>query len=183
MKLNITAAENALFIVVRDVADRLQQEVYAVGGFVRDRIMGNVSRDIDFVTVGDGTLLAQEVCIALGPDAHGLSVFKNFGTAMFHYKDLELEFVGARKESYSHHSRKPEVQQGTIYEDQPAKRFYNQCVSTVAAGGRSIWDVIDPLGGIADIEAKRIITPLDPVQTFSDDPLRMMRGIRVCNPA
>ncbi|MEO6132143.1 MAG: HD domain-containing protein [Saprospiraceae bacterium] len=177
MKLDITAEEKALFEVVRDVADQMQQEVYAVGGFVRDRILGYQSKDIDFVTVGDGTALAEKVCTALGNDAHSLSVYKNFGTAMFRYKDLELEFVGARKESYQQHSRKPDVEEGTLYDDQLRRDF---TINTLALKlqGDDAYTVIDPFDGAGDIELKRIVTPLDPVQTFSDDPLRIMRAIR-----
>ncbi len=177
MKLKITKEEKALFEVVRDTADQLHQEVFAVGGFVRDRIMGYQSKDIDFVTVGDGTLLAEKVCEALGPDAHGITVFKNFGTAMFHYKNLELEFVGARKESYTHDSRKPEVEQGTLYDDQLRRDFTINALA-LRLQGDDLYAVIDPFGGIEDISSGKIITPLDPVQTFSDDPLRIMRAIR-----
>ncbi|MEP6794267.1 MAG: tRNA nucleotidyltransferase, partial [Saprospiraceae bacterium] len=177
MKLDITAEEKALFEIVRDVADQLHQEVYAVGGFVRDRIMGYQSKDIDFVTVGDGTLLAEKVYAALGTDAHGITVFKNFGTAMFHYRDLELEFVGARKESYHQNSRKPEVEQGTLYEDQLRRDFTINALA-LRLQGDDLYSVIDPFGGLEDLSAGKIITPLDPLQTFSDDPLRIMRAVR-----
>ncbi|HZV71716.1 MAG TPA: HD domain-containing protein [Saprospiraceae bacterium] len=177
MKLTITSEEKYLFDIVRDVADQLHQEVYVVGGFVRDRIMGHVSKDIDFVTVGDGTLLAEKICSALGPEAHGLSIFKNFGTAMFHFRDIELEFVGARKESYTQNSRKPEVDPGTLHEDQLRRDFTINALA-LSLQGEDPYNVIDPFGGIADIENKRIVTPLDPLQTFSDDPLRIMRAIR-----
>jgi len=177
MNLDLTADEKALFEIVRTVADQMQQEVYAVGGFVRDRILGYASKDIDFVTVGDGPALAEQVCKSLGKEAIGLSVFKNFGTAMFRYQDMELEFVGARKESYNHDSRKPDVQQGTLYDDQLRRDFTINALALTLQGDRP-YSVIDPFGGIEDLKSGKIITPLDPFQTFSDDPLRIMRAIR-----
>jgi len=177
MNLDLTADEKALFEIIRSVADQMQQEVYVIGGFVRDRILGYISKDIDFVTVGDGPLLAENVCKALGKEANGLSVYKNFGTAMFRYRDLELEFVGARKESYAKESRKPEVEQGTLYDDQLRRDFTINALA-ISLQGENPYEVIDPFGGLEDLEAGKIITPLDPVQTFSDDPLRMMRAIR-----
>lgn len=155
----------------------MREEVFVVGGFVRDRIMGYQSKDIDFVTTGDGTMLAEQVCRSLGNEAHGLSVFKNFGTAMFHYRDMELEFVGARKESYQHHSRKPEVERGSIYDDQLRRDFTINALALTIQGS-DLYEVVDPFNGIEDLKAKKILTPLDPVQTFSDDPLRIMRAIR-----
>lgn len=177
MNVDITAEERSLFEVVRSVADQMHQEVYVVGGFVRDRILGYDSKDIDFVTVGDGTALAEKVSAVLGKEATGLSVFKNFGTAMFRYRDLELEFVGARKESYRQDSRKPEVEQGTLYDDQLRRDFTINALA-LKLQGDSPYALIDPFGGIEDLKSGRIITPLDPQQTFSDDPLRIMRAIR-----
>ncbi len=177
MNLELTADEKSLFKIISTEADRLGQEVYAVGGFVRDRILGYESKDIDFVTVGDGTILAERVCAALGADATGLSVFKNFGTAMFRYHDLELEFVGARKESYNQDSRKPEVQQGTLYDDQLRRDFTINAMA-LTLNGDDPYKIIDPFEGLKDLASGRIITPLDPYQTFSDDPLRIMRAIR-----
>jgi putative nucleotidyltransferase with HDIG domain len=177
MKLDITPSEKELFEVVRIAADQLQQEVYVVGGFVRDRLLGIPCKDIDFVTVGDGPALAEKVCHMLGREASELSVFKTFGTAMIRYKDLELEFVGARKESYSSDSRKPSVEVGTLRDDQLRRDF---TINALAASlhGEDGYSIIDPFDGLKDLRNGLIITPLDPAQTFSDDPLRMMRAIR-----
>lgn len=155
----------------------MNQEVFVVGGFVRDRLLGIPCKDLDFVTVGDGPALAEGVCRRLGPDASELSIFKTFGTAMIKYKDLELEFVGARKESYSPDSRKPSVEQGSLEDDQLRRDFtINALAATLQ--GREPYTIIDPFGGFSDLGKKRIVTPMDPHQTFSDDPLRMMRAIR-----
>lgn len=177
MKLDITPSEKDLFEVIRHAADQLQQDVYIVGGFVRDRLLGIPCKDMDFVTTGDGPDLAQKVSQLLGPDASELSVFKTFGTAMIRYRDLELEFVGARKESYSSDSRKPSVEQGTLRDDQLRRDF---TINALAASlqGEDRYSLIDPFDGLTDLTNKLIITPLDPAQTFSDDPLRMMRAIR-----
>lgn len=177
MKLDITPSEQELFEVIRRAADQLQQDVYVVGGFVRDRLLGIPCKDMDFVTTGDGPDLAQKVSELLGPDASELSVFKTFGTAMIRYRDLELEFVGARKESYSSDSRKPSVEQGTLQDDQLRRDF---TINALAASlqGEELYTIIDPFDGLTDLSNRLIITPLDPAQTFSDDPLRMMRAIR-----
>jgi putative nucleotidyltransferase with HDIG domain len=177
MILDLTTEEKSLFRIIEAAADELGLEAYVVGGFVRDRLLGFISKDIDFVTVGDGLALAEKVCTLLGEQASNLTVFKNFGTAMFRIGDIELEFVGARKESYHQHSRKPEVEQGTMYDDQLRRDF---TINTLAIRlkGDGPFEIIDPFGGIADLDAGRIVTPMDPVQTFSDDPLRIMRAIR-----
>jgi len=177
MQLDLTKQEKKLFSLIGTVATEMNQEVYVVGGFIRDRLLGLPSKDIDFVTVGDGPLLATNVCNALGSGASELSVFKNFGTAMFHYHDLELEFVGARKESYSQDSRKPEVIEGTLYDDQLRRDFTINALA-LSIQGNNPYTIIDPFSGLADLEQRKIITPLDPEQTFSDDPLRIMRAIR-----
>ena len=177
MKLDITNQERELFEVIHTAADSLHQDVYVVGGFVRDRILGIPCKDLDFVTVGDGPALAEEVSRRLGAAASDLSVFKTFGTAMIRYKDLELEFVGARKESYNTDSRKPDVEAGTLEDDQLRRDF---TINALAAKlqGDGIYTIIDPFNGLEDLRDGLIITPLDPHQTFSDDPLRMMRAIR-----
>ena len=177
MHLQLTSEEKQLFRSIAEQASLMQQEVYAVGGFIRDRLLGLPSKDIDFVTVGDGPALAEKVCKALGKGASGLSIYKNFGTAMFRYHDLELEFVGARKESYSYESRKPDVQQGTLHEDQLRRDFTINALA-ITLQGDDPFVIIDPFDGLNDLLEKRIVTPLDPHQTFSDDPLRMMRAIR-----
>src|SRR5687768_12567436 len=175
MHIDLTDEEKELFSIIAAEAARLHQEVYAVGGFVRDKILGQSSKDIDFVTVGDGPLLAEKVTAALGKEASGLSIYKNFGTAMLRYRGMEIEFVGARKESYTLNSRKPNVESGTLYEDQLRRDF---TINTLAVDLHSSTPfVIDPFNGMDDIKNKRIVTPLDPHQTFSDDPLRMMRAI------
>ncbi len=177
MQLKLSPQEISLFSLVGSKANQLGQEVYAVGGFVRDRLLGLESKDIDFVTVGDGPALAEAVNDALGKDASELSIFRNFGTAMFRYHDLDLEFVGARKESYNFNSRKPDVEQGTLLEDQQRRDFTINALAIKLQGSDS-FTIIDPFDGLTDLKNKRIITPLDPQQTFSDDPLRMMRAIR-----
>jgi putative nucleotidyltransferase with HDIG domain len=177
MRLDISTSEKALFDTIRAAAETINQEVFVVGGFVRDRLLGIPCKDLDFVTLGDGPALAREVCQQLGEDSTHLSIFKTFGTAMIKYEDLELEFVGARKESYSQDSRKPSVEQGTLRDDQLRRDF---TINALAASlhGRAPYEIIDPFGGLLDLEKGVLVTPLDPRKTFSDDPLRMMRAIR-----
>ncbi len=177
MKIAVTSTEQNLFDVIRKAADHLGQEVYAVGGFVRDRLLGIPCKDIDFVTVGDGPMLAAEAAKRLGLKPDSVSIFKNFGTAMFRYQEFELEFVGARKESYVSHSRKPEVEAGTLKDDQLRRDFTINALAVSLSGSDGL-EVIDPFGGLDDLGKRRIVTPLDPEQTFSDDPLRMLRAIR-----
>lgn len=162
--------------LVGSVADSLKRECYVVGGYVRDILLHKDSADIDFVTVGSGIEVAQNFATSLGNDAN-LSVFKNFGTAQVKYHGLEFEFVGARKESYSHDSRKPVVEDGTLDDDQRRRDFTINAMA-ISLNKSTFGTLIDPFDGIGDLERKIIRTPLDPDITFSDDPLRMMRAIR-----
>jgi poly(A) polymerase len=171
-----TSLEHVVFARIGEVADRLGLETYVVGGYVRDIILKRPSKDIDFVCVGSGITLAREVAGSLGPGAI-VTVFKSFGTAQVKFEDLELEFVGARKESYRADSRKPIVEDGTLDDDQKRRDFTINAMAICLNKDR-YGDLIDPFGGIEDIRQKTIRTPTDPKITFSDDPLRMMRAIR-----
>ncbi|MCL2649991.1 MAG: CCA tRNA nucleotidyltransferase [Candidatus Azobacteroides sp.] len=164
------------FNIISEIADGLNLETYVIGGYVRDIFLNRSSKDIDIVCVGSGIQLAERVALRLGKNAR-LSVFKNFGTAQVKYKDLELEFVGARKESYTHDSRKPVVEDGTLEDDQNRRDFTINALALCLNKNR-FGELIDPFGGLKDMENLCIRTPLDPDITFSDDPLRMMRGIR-----
>lgn len=177
MKLDLSQDELDLFDRIARVADARGQSVYAVGGFVRDRLLGIPCKDIDFVTVGDGAGLAEAASRALGAEATDPVIFRNFGTAMFRYRDFELEFVGARKESYAPDSRKPDVTEGTLHDDQLRRDFTINAMA-LALNGPDAGTLLDPFEGMRDLADKRIVTPLDPDSTFSDDPLRMMRAIR-----
>lgn len=168
--------EGKLFRVVQEAADELGLETYVIGGYVRDIFLNRGSKDIDIVAVGSGITLAETVTRKLGKPAK-LSVFKNFGTAQVKYKDTELEFVGARKESYRADSRKPIVEDGTLADDQNRRDFTINALAICLNKAR-FGELVDPFGGIQDMEELTIRTPLDPDITFSDDPLRMMRAIR-----
>jgi poly(A) polymerase len=162
--------------IIADVADETGKETYLIGGFVRDLFLNRTSKDIDVVTVGSGIELAQQVASKIGPSVN-VSFFKNFGTAMLKIQNLEIEFVGARKESYARDSRKPVVETGTLDDDQKRRDF----TINAMAIGLNTWNagvVTDPFNGLEDLKNKIIRTPLDPGITFSDDPLRMMRAIR-----
>lgn len=165
-----------IFKTVSEIADQLNQETYVIGGFVRDIILNRPSQDIDIVTIGSGIRLAELVARKLGPSIQ-VSVFKNFGTAMLKYQSLEVEFVGARKESYNENSRKPIVEDGTLEEDQNRRDFTINALA-ICLNSNRYGELIDPFGGMDDISGKIIRTPLEPGITFSDDPLRMMRAIR-----
>lgn len=165
-----------IFEIISQVADDMQLECYAIGGYVRDIFLHRPSKDIDIVTVGKGIELAEAVVRTLGKKAH-LSVFKNFGTAQIKYKDTEIEFVGARRESYQRDSRKPIVENGTLEDDQNRRDFTINALAVCLNKGR-FGELLDPFNGLKDIEDLIIRTPLDPDITFSDDPLRMMRAIR-----
>jgi poly(A) polymerase len=168
--------QHPIFLVISELADQINQETYVIGGFVRDLILNRPSPDIDVVTIGSGIHLAEMVAKKLGPNIQ-VSVFKNFGTAMLKYQSLEVEFVGARKESYNEDSRKPIVEDGTLEEDQNRRDFTINALA-ICLNSKRFGELIDPFGGIQDIENKILRTPLEPGITFSDDPLRMMRAIR-----
>lgn len=165
-----------IFHKISSVADGLGLECYVVGGYVRDLFLERPSNDIDVVVVGSGISVAEALKEELGKRAK-LSVFRNFGTAQVKYKDLEVEFVGARKESYSHDSRKPIVEDGTLEDDQNRRDFTINALAVCLNKAR-FGELVDPFDGLADLEDGIIRTPLDPDVTFSDDPLRMLRCIR-----
>lgn len=168
-----------LFRLVSDVATQIDQPVYVVGGYVRDFYLNRLGLkkqpDIDFVTIGSGIELAEKVAEALG--VYNLSVFKQFGTAHLSWNGIDLEFVGARRESYQHDSRKPIVEDGTLEDDQKRRDFTINAMSW-SLNNTDFGTLIDPFGGIEDLNNRIIRTPLDPKHTFSDDPLRMMRAAR-----
>lgn len=165
-----------IFHLIGEAADELHLDCYVVGGYVRDIFLERPSNDIDVVVVGSGIKVADALRCKLGRKAH-ISVFKNFGTAQVKYKDLEVEFVGARRESYSHDSRKPIVEDGTLEDDQNRRDFTINAMA-IQLNDAHFGELVDPFGGIEDLEDGIIRTPLDPDITFSDDPLRMMRCVR-----
>lgn len=165
-----------IFHMISDVADSLHLECYVVGGYVRDLFLERPSNDIDVVVVGSGIQVASELKKMLGKKAY-LSVFRNFGTAQVKYKDTEVEFVGARKESYQRDSRKPIVEDGTLEDDQNRRDFTINAMA-VCLNKERFGELVDPFDGVYDMEDGIIATPLDPDVTFSDDPLRMMRCVR-----
>lgn len=168
--------EHQIFERVGAAASRLGIKSYVVGGFVRDLLLNRPSKDIDFTCIGGGIALAQEVAKSF--ESHvPLSVFKNFGTAMLKLDDWELEFVGARKESYRLESRKPIVEDGTLQEDLERRDFTINAMA-VSLNPEDYGELIDPFDGVGDLKRKIIKTPLEPGVTFSDDPLRMMRAVR-----
>ncbi len=171
--------QHSIFRIITEASVELNQQSYVIGGFVRDLFLHRHSKDIDVVTVGSGIELAQ--LVAKRTDTDTVSVFKNFGTAMIKVRDgegfLELEFVGARKESYRHDSRKPTVEEGTLEEDQRRRDFTINALA-ISLNNDSFGEMLDPFGGIRDMKNRLIRTPLDPNITYSDDPLRMMRAIR-----
>jgi poly(A) polymerase len=164
------------FISVSKVADELNAETYLIGGYVRDIFLYRKSKDIDIVTVGSGIALAEAVKRYFGKRAK-LSVFENFGTAQVKYGDWELEFVGARRESYMRGSRKPIVEDGTL-EDDLNRRDFTINAMAICLNSARYGELVDPFDGLSDLESLRLVTPLDPDVTFSDDPLRMMRAVR-----
>lgn len=165
-----------IFTLISETADELGVECYVVGGYVRDIFLNRPSKDIDVVVVGSGIETAKALGRKLGRSAC-VSVFKNFGTAQVKYHHTEVEFVGARKESYSHDSRKPVVETGTLEDDQNRRDFTINALA-VCMNRSHFGELVDPFGGLDDLRERIIRTPLDPDITFSDDPLRMMRCIR-----
>ena len=185
MKLYSDAAlaqilDQEIFHQISRVADLMDVECYVVGGYVRDIFLERPSNDIDVVVVGSGIAVAEQLKHQLGKKAH-LSVFRNFGTAQVKFRqkgrEYEIEFVGARRESYSHDSRKPIVEDGTLEDDQNRRDFTINAMA-ICLNSQRFGELVDPFNGIADLEDGIIATPLDPEITFSDDPLRMMRCIR-----
>ncbi len=172
----LSKLQGKAFDVISEEADKQGVETYVIGGYVRDIFLNRPSKDIDVVCVGSGIRLAESVAKSLGRGVH-LSVFKNFGTAQVKYKDMEIEFVGARKESYAHDSRNPIVEDGTLEDDQNRRDFTINALALCLNKDR-YGELIDPFNGLADMESLKIRTPLDPDITFSDDPLRMMRAVR-----
>ena len=168
--------DSRIFHTVGSAADALGREAYVVGGYVRDLIIGRKSKDVDFVTVGSGIELAEAVGARFGRGTH-LAVFRSYGTAQLKRGDMELEFVGARRESYHRDSRNPVVEDGTL-DDDLARRDFTINAMAVSVNASTFGDVIDKYDGLGDIERRIIRTPLDPDITFNDDPLRMMRAIR-----
>lgn len=165
-----------IFKQISSCADELGVDAYVIGGFVRDTLMKRPTKDIDVVTIGKGIDLAERLHKKLGKESH-LSVFKNFGTAQIKFEDLEIEFVGARKESYNRDSRKPIVEDGTLEDDQNRRDFTINALA-IGVSKNNFGKLLDPFGGLEDIEKKILRTPLEPGITYSDDPLRMMRAIR-----
>ena len=178
MKINLIQNKNLkLFKLISKTAEDSGLSVYIVGGYVRDLLMKRAApTDIDFVTEGSGIALAQSVAAAIDPETK-VSVFKTYGTAMFRYQGLELEFVGARKESYKAESRNPSVEQGTLEDDQKRRDFTINAMA-ISLNQENFGELVDPFHGVEDMEKCILRTPLEPEQTYSDDPLRMMRAVR-----
>ncbi len=174
--IHLSPYEEQLFLVLARAARNLKFPAYVIGGFVRDKILQRDTKDIDVVCVGDGIAMAHETARLLGPKIR-VNYFKNFGTAQIKLPEIELEFVGARKESYESTSRKPTVSAGTLADDQNRRDFTINAMA-ISLNEEDYGTLIDPFDGLLDIKDRIIRTPLTPAQTFSDDPLRMMRAIR-----
>jgi poly(A) polymerase len=179
MVFDIKPHEREIFMLIEQVAADLGYPTYVVGGYVRDRLLGRPSKDMDIVCIGSGIKLAQSIASKLRPIPR-IVVYQRFGTAMLKHKDLEIEFVGARKESYRVDSRKPSIEEGTLEDDQNRRDFTINALA-VSLNGPNFGEIIDPFGGLHHLESKLLKTPLEPGKTFSDDPLRMMRAIRFAN--
>ena len=176
MEINCTEKELFIFKKIAHAAEGLGMETYLIGGFVRDKILDRETKDADIVCVGDGIKLAKEVAKRFNPHPR-VAVYKTFGTAHIKAEEFDLEFVGARKESYQYHSRNPEVKPGSLEDDQQRRDFTINALA-ISMNKNDYGKLIDPFNGQQDLKKKIIRTPLEPLQTFSDDPLRMMRAIR-----
>lgn len=176
MVFAIQPYERKIFELIKESAEELGYEVYVVGGYVRDRLLNFQSKDMDIVCVGSGIKLAEQLAGKLRPIPR-VVYYKRFGTAMIQHRDMEIELVGARKESYRSDSRKPIVEEGTLEDDQNRRDFTINALA-VSLNERNYGEIIDPFGGLHHLEQKIIKTPLEPGTTYSDDPLRMMRAIR-----
>jgi len=176
MVFNIKPYERKIFELIQETAKELGYPAYIVGGYVRDRLISRPSKDIDVVCVGDGIKLAEGLAYKMRPIPR-VVVYSRFGTAMLKHKDIEIEFVGARKESYTHNSRKPDVEEGSLEDDQNRRDFTINALA-LSLNASNFGEIIDPFNGLQDLEQKILRTPLDPGKTFSDDPLRILRAIR-----
>jgi poly(A) polymerase len=176
MQINLTEQELTIFKKISTAAKNIGVESYVIGGFVRDKILGRETKDIDVVCVGGGIALAEEAAKLFGKNIL-VNIFKTYGTANIKFDDEEIEFVGARKESYREESRNPIVEIGTLQDDQLRRDFTINAMG-ISLNEKDFGSLVDPFDGLGDIERKILKTPLAPTQTFIDDPLRMMRGIR-----